>query len=107
MHQNEHHLVVLARDRLLRREELLELQILAVGDGGAEIPVHRLVGKLHSGGFVVLTFTHAHRWYTSVGWFRIARSSRRQACTAAHRDYTHSRGPRPGEGLPCRDRGHR
>ena len=39
MHDDEHHLVVLGGERLLRIEQLVELQILAVGERGAQVPV--------------------------------------------------------------------
>jgi len=65
VHDDEQHLVVLARQRLLRGEELLQLQVFAVGHRGTEVPVHRLVGELHALGFVVATGRHGERWYTS------------------------------------------
>ena len=46
MDDDEQHLVMLERDGLLRAEDLVELQVLAVALGFAQIPVNLLVGQV-------------------------------------------------------------
>src|SRR6185437_1894744 len=58
VHDDEQHLVVLEGERLLRIEELVEVQVLAVGERGAEIPVDRLAGEVHPLGLVVALRAH-------------------------------------------------
>jgi hypothetical protein len=58
VHDDEHHLVVLEGERLLRVEHLVEMQVLAVGERGAELPVNGLAGEVHPLGFVVALRAH-------------------------------------------------
>src|SRR6185437_908923 len=58
VHDDEHHLVVLEGQRLLRFEHLVEMQVLAVGERGAEIPVNRLAGEVDPLGLVVTLRAH-------------------------------------------------
>ena len=46
MHDDEHHLVVLIGQRLLRIQQLRKLQIVAVGQRFTEIPVNGLIGEV-------------------------------------------------------------
>src|SRR6185312_3422296 len=55
---DEHHLVVLEGERLLRIEHLVEVQVLAVGERGAEVPVNALAGEVHPLGLVIALGAH-------------------------------------------------
>ncbi len=46
MHHDEQHLVVLAGQRLLRAEHLVEVQVLAIAQRFAEVPVNALALEL-------------------------------------------------------------
>ena len=46
VHDDEQHLIVLARQRLLRIQQPVEPKILAIGERTAQVPVHALVGQI-------------------------------------------------------------
>jgi hypothetical protein len=46
VHDDEQHLAVLGRERPLRAEQQLQLQVIALGLGVAQVPVHRFVVQI-------------------------------------------------------------
>src|ERR1700721_2258105 len=49
MNDDEQHLVVLVGQRMLRVEQLAEIEVLRIAQGLAQIPMHRLVAQIDEG----------------------------------------------------------
>ena len=79
VHDDEQHLAVFGRQRPLRAEQLVEVQVVAVGLGIAQVPVHRLVLQVDgAAGVLVLWWSGLHaEWHHNRG------TRQRALCTLA------------------------
>ncbi len=46
MDDDEQHLIVLVRERVLRIEQLVEIEVLGIGQRIGQIPMHRLIAQI-------------------------------------------------------------